>query len=446
MSPWVFRVFLWTPLVVIPLVSSPLTLDPALTIRYFLLSVYLLGGFTLLVTRKKLSEFKQFINRNLLFLLFFTAYWIISAISLFSNEGNFGDGIAQWMLIFDLGAAVVLFSWSFRIFPSFPDELAKGFVLLGLISCGIGSYQFYTLVLPAGLTHSSTYLLTGTYANKNIFAEVLSLMLPFLLFAVFRLGRIWKWIAGITLGLSVFLILVSLSRSAWVACFIAALVISILCLFLFRRISWVKFLPGKKTWMILAMTIIVALLVSGLFMKFGPQGILQKQIHSLTHPGYGSARDRVLLWGKTMEIIRQHPFWGTGMGTWKVEIMRYSNEGLKSADTLTFYQQPHNDFLWILSEQGLFALLLYLGLFVLIFRQLLINLKESEDRQRWKFSLVLLSQLMIYLVLSFFAFPKERIEHTIFISLAMAACLSGSGTGVITRVDRLRTVFILVPV
>ncbi|MHC1706481.1 MAG: O-antigen ligase family protein [Bacteroidales bacterium] len=387
--------------------------------RFTLFSCYLLllsfwlftqgNKFTLSLVDKDLSKW----------LSLFLGYLMLSAVSLILEYRNPADGIYQWLLIFDLGVAVFLFSRLFQLHPEPFTEVVKGLVILASVSVLYGYFQFLYRVLPSGYTHQTSYLLTATYANKNIFAEVLCILLPFLVYALWKLERPWQWLSGFAFLSSLLLIILSLSRSAWVSILLTSFSI-ILVFLVMQKKMLITYLNYKRTWIILIgiFTFVTASLV---LVNLTDKGaLLQKQVHTLTHPTYGSARDRLILWQKTLLIAKEKPFWGNGLGTWRIDILNQGNQNLKSADNTTFYQRPHNDYLWVLVEQGIFALALLLVLYVLIIKKLITYLKNNTvNEERFK-AYTLLAALLMYLSLSVFAFPKERIEHNIFLAAIIA--------------------------
>ena len=79
----------------------------------------------------------------------------------------------------------------------------------------------------------------------------------------------------------------------------------------------------------------------------------------------GSTKDRLELWTRTIQLIKEKPLFGHGLSDWKIEMLKYGNKGLVSEDNNTFYQRPHNDFLWIMSETGIIGILLYVAVFII---------------------------------------------------------------------------------
>jgi len=83
--------------------------------------------------------------------------------------------------------------------------------------------------------------------------------------------------------------------------------------------------------------------------------------------------------------------------------------------------RPHNDFIWVLTEKGIFGLVLFLSLFATVFWFILNIVKSNHPIKDKIFALFLFFGLTSYLVISFFDFPYERINQQVYVALMMAS-------------------------
>jgi tetratricopeptide (TPR) repeat protein len=136
---------------------------------------------------------------------------------------------------------------------------------------------------------------------------------------------------------------------------------------------------------------------------------------------------RILFWKNAMQMSKEHPLLGVGLGNWPIQFPKYglnnfTEYGIVNGENTL--QRPHNDFIWILCETGILGLLAYLILFAVIFRQLYsVIRKATNSNEKWKYFFIF-SALIGYLIISFFDFPYERIEHQVILMLLFAIVAS----------------------
>ena len=115
-----------------------------------------------------------------------------------------------------------------------------------------------------------------------------------------------------------------------------------------------------------------------------------------------SIQERFVLWQKTISLIKKNPLIGVGLDQWKLFIPAENINATRAKYGNIIFQQPHNDLLWVTAELGIIGLLIYLFPFlygiVLIVRNRFFSLQQF----------MIFSMLFIYLIISFFDFPKER--------------------------------------
>jgi len=119
----------------------------------------------------------------------------------------------------------------------------------------------------------------------------------------------------------------------------------------------------------------------------------------------------------------ESPILGKGLAKWKIEVLKYGHEGLSSEDNATFYQRPHNDYLWILSESGLIGFVLYLLLISLVLIKIYRFITGCIPQKERLFFIAVFTAFMAYLVYSFFSFPRERVVQNTIITLLFSSVL-----------------------
>jgi hypothetical protein len=147
---------------------------------------------------------------------------------------------------------------------------------------------------------------------------------------------------------------------------------------------------------------------------------------------------RIRWWRYTLEMIRDAPVGGVGVGNFKIEYPRYQRiVGI----SLT---RPHNDLLWILAETGVIGLLIYLLLIGLHFKSLIRSLFSSDiPGQRAIFLLGVFFATTAYLVNSLFTFSRERIYVSMLFSLCLALSTHAAQRTTSTQASRTQLAHLL---
>ena len=389
----------------IPILSTDNTLDPNLALQFIALTVLLI--LLWFVFRGKRTEF---IIKNKTVLIFFSLFIIFIVYSVVSAVISNNPADALFFL-----AKYVLFFLLLCVFQFFhkPDDVFKTVsytaIILSLIITLPGYYQVFNLIKEKELIiPSGTYKISSILPHRNLLSEMLMLILPFTAFSFFQENKYWKYIGIISFNLSLFLIIILSNRASW----LGVIVISITAIFLILVSG--KFALSSKSGKLLIANVIVIVFAGGLFLSaFADTASLKS--HTLNSLDYtqGSTKDRFGLWTRTIKLIEEKPVLGGGLGSWKINMLKYGNEGLVSENNTTFYQRPHNDFLWVAAEQGIIGLFLYALLFIVILFSLIKTLLNRTDEKDFKQLLVIVSVTLVFIVFSVFSFPKERISHNI---------------------------------
>jgi tetratricopeptide (TPR) repeat protein len=105
-----------------------------------------------------------------------------------------------------------------------------------------------------------------------------------------------------------------------------------------------------------------------------------------------------------------HPTVGVGANNWQIYFpSNVLPDIYPIRDLNVTFQRPHNDFLWILSEYGIIGFNLFLIFITGILFLIYLKIANHFD----PIYVIILSGILGFLAISFFDFPKERIEHNI---------------------------------
>jgi tetratricopeptide (TPR) repeat protein len=166
--------------------------------------------------------------------------------------------------------------------------------------------------------------------------------------------------------------------------------------------------------------LIVVMISLAFYSRFGNVRVFKQQTHVIQNIQYGSALERLQLWEKSWEMFKDSPLVGAGKGNWRIYLPDYGASGMRSAGGEIVYQRPHNDFLWVLAESGIFAFGFYLLLFITAAFYLIHIIRKSPDSDDKYVALFLLFFLSGYVIIASFSFPMERPVHSLLLSFVFA--------------------------
>jgi O-antigen ligase len=313
--------------------NQPLVLPLAL-----LVTVSALGVFY----SEKLSDGLGVLNKIAsLFLVYF-----MTAVVIDSTEDEGGSrGTAKKLLLAFLGGLIVL-------------DLIGLMTYLGIV----GHKRFLLPVAPMHVYHI-------WFANIN--AVGLYIAVSFILFGKVHDERGTRALISIFLPLSVFSILFSTSRTAWVG----VLATSIVMAYLFSR--------KKKVFYIMLAVVVFGCLFAYRFNPIVHERVLTA-VNDITQYSAGDRETslgwRFLMWKASLDMFLSSPVFGIGTGDYVITMERYIGSGAYPTSLLQF-NQPHNMYLFSLATNGLLGLAALLYLFIRIFSQAL-PVEEAPTKQQ----------------------------------------------------------------
>jgi len=410
----VYLLPLWGMLLIVPLLVSTQLLDQGLLSRFLGLQIFML---IIVVVNFKISNNQKYISYSYLTLayLFFTVYTICRL--LFGNIN--GDSI------FDVVKIISFFLLFIIIVSQYSNtELKSSFLratsLLGIIISLWGMIELILVLQNGKLSIPlDTYQIKLIYGHRNLYSQLLFFVLPFLLYlSTISNNKLKKTVFQITTTIIIFLLIILSNRASWFALVLAFTIILSILIFKKSLINN-KFRP-------LIYILGISLFSSLLFFNFFTNtNEVKSHFVSISNPNDGSGKDRIELWKRSLKIIEDRPVFGEGPASWKIEMLKYGNKGLVSEDNVTFYQRPHNDFLWIASEFGLLGLVLYSLIFILAFVSLFKQMINETEEKNLVFKLAIFFSLVGFIVYSFLSFPHERIIHNLILAVLFALIVKG---------------------
>lgn len=419
-----FFILIGITVLFIPFFGSSFTIDPVLMPRFLVWSVMtfiLLVSFTVQLCKNP-NSLDYSVLRCMIFPLFL-GYFLFSIISLIKAV-NITEGVYEVLkislsLVYLFIATIIL-----NRNRNYYSILVKAVLVTATILSSIGIYQYFLIAFQrSGI--DVLYLVSATMAHKNLLSSALFLTLPFCLYALLAYHDYWKVVSIIPTASIILDILLLQARSAWLGLLLST-VATIIVLGVFAKrlnISKKVFLKGFVS---IAIVLIVAILIFGCFyLKSNRIDSLMERIQSISSRNYASNIERILMWRKSMEAVKDSLIFGHGCGNWKVALPSYGLDNLSERSFKeAYFQRPHNDYVWVLFETGIFGFIFYMSLFGMIFFYIFKIITQHPDANRKLLSIFIFFGIVGYMVISFFSFPKERVFHSIFLMLMMAIVVS----------------------
>lgn len=424
-SAWSCCALILCSVSILPFVFIGSIIDPVLVPRFLLLSVLnALLIVVLLVARRTaalgslIAATRNSITISLLLLLLMSAVSLTQAVNL--AEGVFGLLRSTQVVIF-----CVLLVQVFYHYPMCLKMAVRGAVFTGLILSCIGIAQY--LDLGFGWIPGNG-LPSATMANRNLYASALLLTIPFALSEWFTSQSYWRFISLASWALSLIAIVVSQTRAVWLALLVVAVATAMVAWGTRRTARAVRSsrLRDRRSAPVRSALLIAAILLAiGAFTVAQNKGPSDRQV-SRDLLSTQSLKVRLFLWTRTVDMWLESPILGHGPEQWRILFPKLGSQGWPPRLQLgTFiYQNPHNDYLWVLAETGVFGFLLYCAVFGYALRQAYYVINSPPDRDSGILALFMLLGIIGYAVDAIFSYPRARIFHGVYFSLMLAIVIS----------------------
>lgn len=310
---------------------------------------------------------------------------------------------------------------------------------------GLGAFEaFYGLAqyLTRGQFFSSAPVAplanaTGTYINRNHFAGLLELILPFALALAFyqfyktrpleptepvrrensfSSAEFPKVLLCLFLAVILFTALVfSRSRMGIVSALVSTLVLILLIATSTRR---------GKTGTVLPLLFLAGGLLVAIWI--GPDPVLDR-FTTLEREYAMNGQGRLAIWQDTFNLIRQHPWLGSGFGTFPLAYTSVQTTFLNR-----FVNHAHNDYLEIISEIGTVGGLLLVGTVLYLLTQTVRRFRAGGDPFQRAVALGCTGSLVAILLHSLTDFnlyiPANLLVFGVVLGLACSLQQSAGGT------------------
>ncbi len=285
--------------------------------------------------------------------------------------------------------------------------------LLGIIQHLVGFSWIPQVMAPA-----------ATFGNKNMAVHFIVLSLPLgVTFLLLSRNRLLIWLLSVFSSLMVLYLLYTGARAGWLAVIVEIFLFAGL---LVRDCS--LFDDGRYWRRTKGAAVVVSLLVVLLMVNLNPAGGITARVTG----GYASIEARLAIWANTMEMIREHPLTGVGLGNHKIFYPLYQRKIIKDrqfSDSRQL-QRVHNDYLQVFAELGLIGILIlaWLGIvLLLVIRRLTASAAQPRAARCWTMGIAV--AIGGLLVNAAFSFPFQRAvpPFVMLLLLGILGVLYGAG-------------------
>ncbi|NNT70774.1 tetratricopeptide repeat protein [Flavobacterium sp. IMCC34852] len=407
-------------LLLLPIVFSTSIIDPVLIPRQILLTFFLLAIIMVLIWQKKAILFPFKTPLFLAITVFLTLNFIALFTSNIAGESHAVLSKLAVLFTFFLLTTLLLYNNLIRL-----NQLIVAVIVFGVISLFFSFFDIINKAQQGQHLLRKIEVIKGTSANKNLLSSILFLCLPFY-FTGLQQGKTMRFLSIGAILSTLFVLITVRTRVVLLACFIF---FTLLICYKIKEHFTIK----KRYFLISGISVLLLLFGSYKFylenkianLKSSSTDITQQYLYRLSDSK--TLESRILFWENSMQMAKENPLLGVGLGNWQILFPKYGLnrfDDYATANGESTLQRPHNDFIWILCETGILGLLAYLMIFGAIFYQLYSLIKSTTDsKEKWKFFFIL-STLIGYLVIAFFDFPYERIEHQVIVMLLLAIVAS----------------------
>jgi tetratricopeptide (TPR) repeat protein len=256
---------------------------------------------------------------------------------------------------------------------------------------------------------NNEFKMCGGLNNQGAYANYVASLAPFS-FTILLLGKknsgFIKFFSLVTFLLSIIIIVITKSRSAWIACAVSMIYITTLN----DKISgFIKRFSGSKPRKLIIISFALVVFLSS--------------VYALYHFKKESADGRIFVWNNCLAIIKEKPLFGHGfnsfiktlneqqIGYFQLHSNDMGNGMLASSATFAF-----NDYLQITIELGIVGLILFLLLCFFIFYK-----KKSQQRTGDYIMLTGSKACVIsILVCALFSYPLQVAQNCVLLFIFLA--------------------------
>jgi O-antigen ligase/Flp pilus assembly protein TadD len=250
--------------------------------------------------------------------------------------------------------------------------------------------------------------LTSTLGNQNYVASYLALIFPIAFsFFLIETKKINKILFEVVLLINYTGIIICHTRAIWAALFFSLLLFR----YLLSHYKMNKILKDNKKWLIILFSLFI--LITLIYstdnpLNRSPITAIERAISAFDMQDT-SLKIHFLEWQSTMDMIKDRPLFGSGLGTFPLYYLNYQADSLqKNPNYLNFagkVGEAHNEYLQLGAEIGIIGLLVFILIIILFYKTNFNLIKKIKTINGKIIVISLLSGITVTLIDSIFSFP-----------------------------------------
>jgi len=270
--------------------------------------------------------------------------------------------------------------------------------------------SIYTIIQYYGFDPylSDLHSLTSTIGQKNWISNYLAMIFP-VVFSYFLLEQTKKnrIIYFFLLFILYTTLMICQSRGIWISISLTLiLAIYIIIKFKFYEI----FKRNKKCLFCLLVTFLAITIIYSTDNPLNKSTITVPQRALSTFDEQDpSINTRLLIWKTTLEMIKDRPIFGSGIGTFKMNYLIYQAEFLKNNPYYIKYsvkaREVHNEYLQMWVEIGIIGLGIFIGIILMFYSSIINYLKKNNNDKEKIIVFGLVLGITCFLIHCLFTFP-----------------------------------------
>lgn len=294
---------------------------------------------------------------------------------------------------------------------------SEGSMIKGRYFASMGNPNFLGAVLIMIIPIAISFLAVAVRQKKTLFAAGLVILLALLYLSLFGTQSRGP-VLGFAVSMSVFIIYGLFKLRSFVKEESAA-----------KKMKQADVLLGiaKQNRALLAIAAIVIVAASIISFTAG-KSAMDRLWNSVTNPGDAMKVSRLHIWKPAVNIIKDHPLFGTGADTFKTIFPKYSGTDFASIDGANVSSRTaHNEPLHIAATMGIPALIVY---FLLLYRYYQVfrrGYSRLQDAGIRLLSFAMFISFIAYFTQNLFSFGVAGINAILYVNFAMHARLGTTG-------------------